>query len=373
MVGDSGKGAFNQSGGSTVTVGPAGLAIGRGFGDGIATTSGTGTYSLADTSILNVTGGITLGSYAGNKGTFIQSGGAVNADNEYVGLVGVGDWNQSGGANTATQLSIGNNAGGTGTYELSGSAILNSGAEYVGAAGNGTLTQSGGTNNAASLAIANNAYGVGLYTLTAGTLNNTGATHLGGDIGAQGSFTQTGGTANLGGNVLVGYAASGSLSKLTLGGAGSMTLGGNLDIGVQTGAWGAFDYNTKAGDSATLSFLTAGSAVTVGDLGNGTFSQGGGDVTSAPSASRSTSAGTRAAPATTTSTEPVRSRPRTASRSATAATASSTSATRPQRPSTATSRSAARARAPVRSTASAERCWSQAGSRSATPARASST
>ena len=277
-VGDSGTGAFNQSGGSTVTIGDAGLAIGRGLGYGPTPSGmGTGTYSLADTSTLNVTGGITLGGNVGAKGTFIQSGGAVNADNEYVGAAGVGDWNQSSGANTTTQLSIGNNTGGTGTYELSGAAILNGGAEYVGSAGNGTLTQWGGTNNATYLSIGNDAGGSGLYTMSAGTLSNTGDTYLGGVSTAVGAFTQTGGSASLSGDVNVGY-KSAATSTLSLGGSGALAIGGNLDIGVKSGASGAFDYNTAAGDKASLTFTGSGQTLTVGDAGAGVFKQGGGDL-----------------------------------------------------------------------------------------------
>ncbi len=128
----------------------------------------------------------------------------MDADSEYVGLVGVGDWNQSGGSNTTASLSIGNNTGGTGTYELSGGGTLTATNEYVGAEGNGTLTQSGGSNATSYFVIGNNAGGVGLYTLSAGTLDQH-RRHLPRRIRRRaGRFNQTGGTATFGGNVAFG-------------------------------------------------------------------------------------------------------------------------------------------------------------------------
>ena len=276
VVGDAGTGYVNQSGGS-FTVDSGGLAIGRGESLAVgAPVTGTGTYTLS-AGQLNVTGGLALGFLAGNTGSFVQTGGGVAADSEYVGLVGVGDWNQSGGSNTTASLSIGNNTGGTGTYELSGGGTLTATNEYVGAEGNGTLTQTGGSNATSYFVIGNNAGGVGLYTLSAGTLTNTGDTYLGGDVGAQGTLNQTGGTATFGGNVLLGLASSGATSTIALGGAGAMTIGGNLDIGVESGSHGEFDFNTAPGDTATLAFPNGG-ALSVGDGGTGVFRQGGGDL-----------------------------------------------------------------------------------------------
>ena len=281
VVGDSGAGTFNQSGASTMTVDAGGLTIGRGQSNsGSDPITGKGTYNLSDTATLNVTGGISLGSLLGNTGTMNQTGGGVTTDIEYVGLEGIGDWNQSAGTNTTSSLVIGNNTGGKGTYELSGDptlSVLNGGAEYVGAAGNGTLTQTGGTNNATSLTIANNAGGVGLYTLSAGTLNNSGLTFLGGDTGAQGTFNQTGGSATLSGYVFVGV-VQGPVSTFSLGGTGSLSLGSGLDIGFLSGANGAFNFNTTPGDMATLAFTSPGSTLTVGDAGTGVFNQGGGNL-----------------------------------------------------------------------------------------------
>ena len=55
---------------------------------------------------------------------------------------------RSGGTNSiGNALYLGNNAGDSGTYNLSGSGQVSAYYEYVGYSGTGTFTQSGGTNN----------------------------------------------------------------------------------------------------------------------------------------------------------------------------------------------------------------------------------
>ena len=73
---------------------------------------------------------------------------------EYVGDMGSGTFTQTGGTNSAILgLYLGNSAGGSGSYNLSGSGyqLSKSGSdETVGYSGSGTFTQSGGTNSVGS-------------------------------------------------------------------------------------------------------------------------------------------------------------------------------------------------------------------------------
>jgi len=284
VVGDSGIGAFTQSGGSTVTTGGE-LDIGR--------NGGTGTYNLGDTASLtvgsNATGGSIVLGNAGSSGTFNLSGSGsvtVTAGTDaqtgtiFDGTAGTGMFTQSDTSTvSATNVSVGNNTGGVGTYNLSGGTLTLSNELFVGGAGQGTFTQSGASSTVTTgfLSVGNNAGGVGNYNLSAGSLTAFADTFLGGDNLAQGTITQTGGTAALDGNVNVGF-ASGATGTYTLGGSGAATIGANLDIGVAANSSGTFNFNTAADDAATLAFTTSGSTLTVGDAGSGTFNQGGGDL-----------------------------------------------------------------------------------------------
>jgi fibronectin-binding autotransporter adhesin len=284
VVGDSGTGTFNQSGGSTVTTGGE-LAIGR--------SGGTGTYNLGGTASLtvgsNATGGSIVLGNAGSSGTFNLSGSGsvtVTAGTDaqtgtiFDGTAGTGMFTQSGTSTVlATNVSVGNNTGGIGTYTLSGGTLTLLNELFVGGGGQGTFTQSGASSivTTAFLSVGNNVGGVGNYNLSAGSLTAFGDAFLGGDNLAQGTITQTGGTAALEGNVNVGFAA-GATGIYTLGGSGAATIGGNLDIGVAANATGTVNFNTAGGDAATLAFTTPGSTLTVGDAGSGIFNQGGGDL-----------------------------------------------------------------------------------------------
>ena len=94
------------------------------------------------------------------------------ANNENVGLSGTGTFTQSGGINNCGYLILGYNAGGSGTYNLSGTGYLSAaGYRERGLSGTGTFTQSGGTNNCgASLNLGYNPGSSGTYNLNGGLL-----------------------------------------------------------------------------------------------------------------------------------------------------------------------------------------------------------
>jgi autotransporter-associated beta strand protein len=119
---------------------------------------------------------------AGGAGTLLQSGGAVTVTGGEVwvgqGAGSTGNYNQSAGSLTlGNWLAIGR-SGATGTYRLSGNAVLSK----LGA-GNLIIGSLGGT---------------GSFIQTGGTVNvQSGNTLLGEDAGANGTYTISGGAATL--------------------------------------------------------------------------------------------------------------------------------------------------------------------------------
>ena len=173
-----------------------------------------------------------------STGTYILSGNALlSAPRQFVGNYGTGYFTQSGGTNSVSaELHLGSKANSNGTYTLKDSGLLSAASEFVGDFGNGTFTQSGGTNSIPSgtLTLGNNSGGSGTYNLNGGLLNIGGLStgdgtavfnFNGGTFMAGNSFSISlpialgtsggGATFDTGGNTLT---LSGSLS-----GAGSLT------------------------------------------------------------------------------------------------------------------------------------------------------
>ncbi|HXJ01512.1 MAG TPA: hypothetical protein VNH44_09825 [Micropepsaceae bacterium] len=317
VVGGTGTGTVTQSGGTvTITSGPTngGLELGR-------STGGTGSYTL--------------------------SGGELNVDREsvtsdaymLVGNAGTGAFTQTGGkVSVEGTLTLGFSAGGSGTYDLSGSGTELE-ADHV-VIRNGTFTQAGGTvsidtNSAGPTGGSLSIFAGGAYSLSAGltndsalkvefteiiqggiftqsggtnsvdgplTISNGGQYVLGG-IGSQltvgddvtvtnASITQTGGSAQVNGGLTIEGAGAG-VGSYSLGGLGTLAVAGEEMIGdsgigsfVQTAGT-----NSLAGGTLTLghadtgngtyelsgtAILAAGGDVVVGDSGTGLFKQTGG-------------------------------------------------------------------------------------------------
>ena len=162
-------------------------------------TGGTAAY-IVQTGGSNVVSASTsfnglLVGYAG-QGSYTLSAGSLSANNEYVSYLGLATFTQSGGTNSAGYLSVGTFY--NGTYNLSGSGLINATNETVGDSGYiGTFTQNGGTNNVANtLTVGNNSTYGGTYNLNSGSLS---AVYEFIGQSAAGVFNHTGGANTMSG------------------------------------------------------------------------------------------------------------------------------------------------------------------------------
>ncbi len=253
-VGDTGVGAFAQTGG---TGGIAdSLFLGNSFGS-------DGTYNLSGSGLLSVQGTDTPDNYVhefigySGAGTFTQSSGTNSIGS-----------NSSGGSANSGQLQIGNDgylAGGDGTYNLNGNGLLSANAVIMGnlgVSGTGVFNQTGGTINLdRGIEINRGTYSLGgsglLSVSTVGEdLSSSGgsATFIqsGGSNAAVilylGNAAGRNGTYKLSGNGLltaafeyVGYSGTGSFTQS--GGTNSIFIMRFLDLGYAGGSGGAYDLN----------------------------------------------------------------------------------------------------------------------------------
>jgi hypothetical protein len=144
--------------------------------------------------------------------------------------------NQTGGANSAELLVLGDSTIGNGLYNLGNGTLDVTNTEYIGEFNLGTLNQSGGTNTVPAVDLGWGNGTVGYYTLSGGivaaTTLNDGMGYNFGQFtgGGSGTFIQSGGTAQLGGlNLSVNSLSSGTYS---LSGSGLLSVSGSESIGV---------------------------------------------------------------------------------------------------------------------------------------------
>jgi T5SS/PEP-CTERM-associated repeat protein len=309
LLGSSGRGTFDQSGG-TITTNHAGLDSVLGHfssGDGIYNLGGTGALSIArdlyvgnfGTGAFNQTGGtntissnLLLAAQSNSFGGYAISGSALSTANEIiVGRAGTGTLNiTNGGEVSSTTGLIGAlaNSDGTATIDGLGSKWTNSGELNVGFSGTGALRiTDGGFSSNARGAIAERSESSGSVTVNGvnsrwqsssivtvgvsgtGTLSITGGgavANLTGSLasnsGANGSATVDGpgSTWTNDGDLTVGRAGTGELS-ITSGGVVSST---NGRIARDAGSRG-----TVLIDGPGSSWLVDGD-ITMGQTGTGT-------------------------------------------------------------------------------------------------------
>jgi hypothetical protein len=162
-----------------------------------------------------------------------------------------------------------------GLMTLNGGTFATTGAETYGSAGSGQVTQTGGTHNVgANLVLAVNYKTAGAYLLQGGSLNVTGTAYVG--YNGQGVFNQTGGACTVGGDLNIGTSASSDgiyipNGSYTLGGSGSLTIYGNEYVG--DSANGTF---TQNGGTHTI---TGTLTLAANPGSSGTYDMQGGTVT----------------------------------------------------------------------------------------------
>ncbi len=168
---------------------------------------------------------LTINATGAGTMTFFQAIDSLLVTNETIGSDGGGAFTQTGGTNTISdRLIVGDQAGSTGTYNLSDTGVLNvANTEVIGFEGTGTFNQTGGSNTAGELRIGDASGGVGTYHLSDGSLSVVGWAGVG-NFGA-GIFTQTGGTNTTGGTLTLGNNAG---ATFALSGAGTRTVNGSV-------------------------------------------------------------------------------------------------------------------------------------------------
>jgi hypothetical protein len=277
VVGNSGTGTFNQTGGTNTLNNGNYFYVGE-----LAGSKGTYNQTAGTTTIV---GGILyIGVYAGATGTYNLSGTGALVVNfgEYIGSGGMGFVNQTGGSNTilgggtlylgGSQGAIGSGSGSaSGTYTLNaGSLSISGGNEYVGYNFAGTFNQTGGSNSiggGGSLFLGYNSGSTGLYTFSGGFLMVSQNEVIGNN--GVGTFNQSGGSQTVTGAILLGPNA-GSSGTLTLTG-GVMSTGNSLSVGGIAGGQGVLNVSGNAVLNIAgilLAWNNAGSAI---NLSGGTI------------------------------------------------------------------------------------------------------
>jgi len=190
----------------------------------------------------------------------------ISFTNEYVGNASTGTLNQSGGTNTVTSLlTLGYQAGSSGTYNLSGGSLV-ANSVVIGDGGTGTFNQSAGTSvQCINLFLGYSAGGIGTYNQTGGTNTVDGIFYLGHDLGSSGTYNLSGGILTAG----YGYIGSEGVGVFNQSG-GIVRISDNLQLGYYPGSSGT--YNLSGGSLFT-------STLYVGKEGTGIFNQSGGSTT----------------------------------------------------------------------------------------------
>ena len=299
-VGQNGVGIATQTGGTFQTYH---LYLGRDLGQGTYRLKGgtlhvesnifdgTGTSTVVlDGGTLTLDGTIfsvdNLTLADEQAGSWTLSGSrTLTVGSHVVGKNFSGTFNQSGGTNNATTLTLGQNSGGNGTYKLTG-GVLNAG-QVVDGAGVGTLQIDGGTfaptgsvdvdyfkvgmTAAGSHTQSGNVYDVGVltlgngtYRLTGGTLNASSVTNTTGT----GTLNIDGGTFTPAGNVAVDNFGVGILSAGAHVQTDPIYSVGDLTLG--NGA-----YTLSGGTLAVTGDIVNGSGAGTLALNGGVFQPGG--------------------------------------------------------------------------------------------------
>lgn len=235
-----------------------------------AYTLGTALNSLT----INPTGTTTSFTLSATNASGAMYAGTLNLGTSATGASYV---QAAGLTNVSSALNLGLNSGSGGNYSLSGAGTLTALNATIGGAGLGSFTQSGGTANfTGSLVIGDtNTVATSNYQQSGGTLNLTsGADLTVGNFG-RGSFTLSGGTLNLSSTlsqIVVTATATTFNNTFTLSGTGNLTGTGSVSVGEA----GTGTFNQTGG---TITFGTTGFVTLGGSGGTGTYTMSGGNLT----------------------------------------------------------------------------------------------
>ncbi len=273
-------GSYSNQGATHIAGTPLNIPPGQSYSSGFnlgdllvcqgsfAATSG-GSPNLNGGVFVSGSGNVNLGggSFFADNSASGMSGGTLTSSYGYIGYAGTGAFTQSGGVHTESAgpfdgtLFLGYKPGSNGTYNLSGSGVLNTMSEYVGYSGFGVMNQSGGSNSTSFFG----AFYVGYYSGSHGVYNLSGAgtctiawpnvLYLGNSAASSGAvnLSQSGlFTAN---SEYVGNSGSGAFTQ-----TGGTNNGSSLTIAANPGSSGRYDL--RGGVLATSS-IAAGSGTAV--------------------------------------------------------------------------------------------------------------
>ncbi len=239
---------------------------------------GIGRFYQSDDGRHTLTGALYLGYAAGAGGTYTLSDyGKLYATTVYVGYFGAGTFSQTGGTHdadpslppwTSRAVYLGYAPDARGTYYLSGKGSFYADVEYVGYMGTGTFNQTGGTNNVSPGGILGGAVpggGAG----SGGPSSSGNALILGYDFGSQGTYNLGGQGAldSQGSPEIIGLMGTGTFNQ-----TGGENRAGDLCLGYDFAAQGNYNLSGTG--------LLKASTEYVGYVGTGTFKQTGGENTS---------------------------------------------------------------------------------------------
>jgi autotransporter-associated beta strand protein len=263
-VGYNGEGTFTQTGGANVDTAPNALILGANSGSNGTYTLSAGTITLTSptlanftyfteivggsgTGTFNQTGGtqtinqsLVVGNVVGSSGNYSLSntGSLSVGNNEYVGNSGNGTFTQTGGNNTVTQtLILAANAGSSGTYNLDGGTLAAS-SILVNSAGmlnlNGGILQVTGTTVRGTPTINGNG-GAIVLGASGGTINvavagTQGATDFSATETAVQCFGNITGTSGGNLNITGGAGTNSGTTPYLLELAGASTYNGNTTV-----------------------------------------------------------------------------------------------------------------------------------------------
>jgi hypothetical protein len=238
---------------------------------------GTGLISQSGgTNSISGENGLSLGQVAGSNGTYSLSGtGALSVTgggSEFIGVNGTGTFSQSAGTNTVNEgtstvnpaFVMGFQSGSSGNYSLSGTGTLSvtgSEAEVIGFFGSATVTQTGGTNNSfGAVLIGFQPGSVATYSLSAGGFTtNNGNQYVG--YAGTGTVNQSGGMNTIsGGNSMLIGSFGAAVGNYNLSGTGTISIGA-------TGAgdeWVGYSSPGTMTQTGGVNLLTGGSALLIG-------------------------------------------------------------------------------------------------------------